>query len=260
MNNNYTQFTSRIGKLAPGVTNIFLGGFVTPNVRLVEGDEYGQIYGNAFLRDATKGNKIIVGANGLPFVTSGVQKIANPNPKYQLNSFNTITYKNISFSVLLEYKKGGQQYSRNLADLQRNGVVAETAEFPRFDAAGNPNRPYIFDAVYTNGNKNTTFLTAEQYYGNSGIYSAAEGFIFETTWFRVREASLSFTIPSSVLNKTPFGSAELALFGRNLYLHAPNYPHLDPEQNALGVSSAQGLEFNALPQTRTMGMSIRLNF
>jgi hypothetical protein len=54
--------------------------------------------------------------------------------------------------------------------------------------------------------------------------------------------------------------AEFAVFGRNLWLKAPDYPHLDPEQNALGISNAQGLEFNALPQTRSMGVSLRLTF
>ena len=49
-------------------------------------------------------------------------------------------------------------------------------------------------------------------------------------------------------------------YGRNLYLHAPDYPHLDPEQNALGISNAQGLEFNALPQTRTLGVGLKLTF
>jgi hypothetical protein len=256
----YTQFKSIVNKLAPGVTNIFLGGFTTPNIRLVEGDEYGQIYGNAYQRDPNKGNKIIVGANGLPLITSGVQKIGNPNPKWIGGLTNTFNYKGLSLSVLLEYKKGGDQYSRNLADLQRNGVAIETAEFARYDAAGVATKPYIFDAVYANGQPNTTYVTAEQYWGNSGKFAAAEGFIWETTWFRVREASLSYRIPSSVLRKLPFGSAEFSVFGRNLYLHAPNYPHLDPEQNALGISNAQGLEFNALPQTRSLGVGLKLSF
>ena len=260
MTYTYTQFKSMVDKLATGVTNIFLGGFTTPNIRLVVGDEYGQIYGNAYVRDPNKGNKIVVGANGLPLVTSGVQKIGNPNPKYQMGLNNTISYKGFNFSFLLEYKKGGQQYSRNLADLQRNGVAKETAEFARYDAAGVLQKPYLFDAVYANGQPNTTYVSAEQYYGNSGKFAAAEGFIFETTWFRVREASFGYSLPSSFLNKTPFSRAELAVFGRNLFLHSPNYPHLDPEQNALGISNAQGLEFNALPQTRTIGMSLNLNF
>ena len=256
---SYTQFKSIVDKLETGVANIFLGGFTTPNIRLVVGDEYGQIYGNAYQRD-TKSGKIIVGANGLPLITSGVQKIGNPNPKYLLGVTNTLTYKGFAMSFLIDYKKGGDQYSRNLADLQRNGVAKETAEFPRYDAAGVLLKPYLFDAVYANGTPNTTMVSAQDYYGNNGKFAAAEGFIFETTWFRIREASISYDVPSSILNKLPFGNVEFAVFGRNLFLNAPHYPHLDPEQNALGISNAQGLEFNALPQTRTLGVSLRLSF
>lgn len=259
INWSYTQFKSIVGQLYTGVANIFLGGFTTPNVRLVAGEEYGQIYGNAYQRD-TKTGKIIVGANGLPLITSGVQKIGNPNAKWLMYMTNTFTYKGFSLSVLMEYKKGGDQYSRNIADLQRNGVAKETAAFARYDASGVLQKPYLFDAVYANGTANTTYVSAQDYYGNSGKYAAAEGFIYNTTWFRIREASIGYTLPVSLLRKTPFGNAEFSLFGRNLYLNAPHYPHLDPEQNALGVSSAQGLEFNALPQTRTMGVSLKLSF
>jgi len=259
INFNYTQFKSKVDRLAVGVQNIFLGGFVTPNIRLVEGDEFGQIYGNAYQRDPKSG-KIIVGANGLPLITSGVQKIGNPNPKYLIGVTNTVSIKGFVLSFLIDYKKGGDIYSRNIADLQRNGAVKETAEFPRFDGAGVATTPYLFDGVYTNGQPNTTKVSAEQYYGNSGIFAAAEGFIFETTWFRLREASIGYSLPESLLRRTPFGNAEFSLFGRNLFLHAPNYPHLDPEQNVLGVNNAQGLEFNALPQTRSMGVGLKLSF
>lgn len=255
----FSDFKSKVEKLDVGVTNIFLGGFVTPNIRLVEGDEYGQIYGNAYQRDSKTG-KIIVGANGLPLITSGVQKIGNPNPDYIMGITNTLTVKNFTLSFLFDYKRGGDMYSRNIADIQRNGVGAETAEFPRFDAGGVATKPYLFDAVYANGQPNTTYVSAQDYFGNSGKYAAAEGFIYNTTWYRIREASLSYVVPSSVLAKTPFGSAEFAVFGRNLWLRAPDYPHLDPEQNALGISNAQGLEFNALPQTRSMGVSLKLSF
>ncbi len=256
----YTQFKAIVDKLETGVTNIFLGGFVTPNVRLVAGDEYGQIYGNAYVRDPSKGNKIVVGANGLPFVTSGVQKIGNPNPKYTLGITNTLAYKAITISFLMEIKEGGDLYSRNIADIQRNGVGIETAKYPRYDAAGVLQKPYIFDAVYTNGQPNTTYVSAQDYFGNSGKFAAAEGFIYKTSWFRIREASVNYTLPADFLKRTPFSSASLNVFGRNLYLNAPFYPHLDPEQNVLGIGNAQGLEFNALPQTRTIGVGLNLSF
>ncbi|MEY2917907.1 MAG: hypothetical protein RIS73_1621, partial [Bacteroidota bacterium] len=259
INTNYTQYKSIVNELAAGVTNIFLGGFTTPNIRLTAGEEYGQIYGRGYLRDAN-GRMIISSTTGLPSPTAAVQRIGNPNPKYTLGVTNTVTYKGFAFTFLLDYKKGGEQYSRNIADIQRNGVGKETAEFARYDATGVLQKPYLFQGVYANGSPNTIYVSAQDYYGNSGKYAAEEGFIYNTTWFRVREAALSYTLPNSVLNKTPFGGGTFSVFGRNLYLHAPDYPHLDPEQNALGVSNAQGLEFNALPQTRSMGVSLKLNF
>ena len=257
---NYTKFKTIVKELAPGVANIFLGGFVTPNIRLVAGDEYGQIYGNAYKRDSATG-KIIVNAAGLPLITTGVQKIGNPNPKFTIGITNTFTYKDFSLSVLLDIKHGGDQYSRNIADLRRNGVAIETADFPRYDANGVLNKPYIFDAVYaTSKQPDTTHLSAQDYYGNSGKYAAAEGFIVETSWFRVREAALTYRMQGAIMKKLPISSAEFSVFGRNLFLHTPHYPHLDPEQNALGISNARGLEFNALPQTRSMGVSLKITF
>ena len=121
-------------------------------------------------------------------------------------------------------------------------------------------KPYIFDAVYANGQPNTTYLSAEQYFGNSGKFAASEGFMYKTSWFRIREASVNYTLPADFLKRTPFSSASLSVFGRNLFLNSPFYPHLDPEQNVQGIGNAGGIEFNALPQTRTVGVGLNLSF
>ena len=256
INANFTKIKSTVDELANGVPNIFLGGFTTPNIRLVAKDEYGQIYGNAYQRDA-KTNKIVVGPNGLPLFTNGVQKIGNPNPKWLIGITNTVSYKGFTAMFLLDFRRGGQQYARNIKDMRANGVAKETAEFPRFNPNGSVNKPYIFDAVYASGMADTTHVSAQDYWGNNGKYAAAEGFIVDASWFRIREASISYHFSSSIFRKTPFTHVDISVYGRNLFLFAPHYPHLDPEQNALGVSNAQGLEFNALPQTRSVGASLK---
>jgi TonB-linked SusC/RagA family outer membrane protein len=255
---NYTQFKSIVDELAPGVQNIFLAGFTTPNIRLVAGEEYGQIYGSDYNRDAN--GKMIVGANGLPTPTANVVKLGNPNPEYVLGISNNFSYKGLSLSVLLDIKKGGEIYSRNIADLQRQGAVAETAAVERLDAAGAPAKVYKFDAVKADGSVNDIMVTAEQYWGNLGKYAAAKGFIYKTDWFRVREVSLNYDVPTSYFKNTFIGAVSIGFYGRNLFLSAPGYPHLDPEQNVLGVSNAQGLEFNALPQTKSMGINFKATF
>jgi TonB-linked SusC/RagA family outer membrane protein len=259
INFNYSQLKSIVDDLAPGVANIFLGGFTTPNIRLVKGDEYGQIYGSAYQRD-TKTGQLLINATGLPISTTGVQKIGNPNPKWLMGLTNTFDYKGFSLSVLLDIRKGGDQYARNIKDIRANGDAAETAEFSRYNPDGTLNKPYLFQGVYaSNGQPNTTYVSAQDYWGNSGKYVAAEGFIVDASWFRVREASLSYRVPATILHRLPFNRMEFSVYGRNLFLRAPHYPHLDPEQNALGISNAQGLEFNALPQTRSMGVSLKFS-
>lgn len=261
---NFTKFVSTVDKLAPGVQNIFLGGFTTPNIRLVEGDQFGQIYGSDYLRD-DKG-RLVLTAAGLPRPTANVVKLGNPNPDFTLGISNGITYKGLNLNVLLDIRKGGDIYSRNIADIQRNGVGIETAEFDRFNSDGSLAKPYIFEGVLPDGtenlasNPNAVRVTSEQYWGNGGKYVAAKGFIYNTSWFRIREVALSYNFPKSMTDKTMFGNVQLGVFGRNLFLSSPDYPHLDPEQNALGISNAQGLEFNALPQLRSFGANIMLTF
>jgi len=261
---NLTQFITTVDRLAPGVQNIFLGGFTTPNIRLVEGDQFGQIYGNDYLKDDQ--GRMVLTAAGLPRPTANVVKLGNPNPRYTLGIFNNFTVKDFTLSVLLDIRRGGDIYSRNVADIQRNGVGIETAEKERFNGDGTLAKNYIFEGVLPNGtvnvdsDPNAVRVTAEQYFGNAGKYVAARGFIYETSWFRVRELSLSYALPKRYLTNSKIGGLTVGVFGRNLFLHAPNYPHLDPEQNALGISNAQGLEFNALPQTRTVGANLSVTF
>ncbi|MEN9684713.1 MAG: Enterobactin outer-rane receptor [Bacteroidota bacterium] len=261
INANYTQFKSIVTKLAPGVSVITLGGFTTPNVRLVEGEEYGAIYGNMYQRD-TRGSLILqtTGTNaGLPLPTSGVFKIGNSNPKYTIGITNTFTYKNFTLDLLFDIREGGDIYSRNLADLRRNGAVVETASLPRFDKDNvTPMRNYQFEGVDATGVVVNIPIRADQYWGNSGKYVAAEGFMVSTSWFRVREMNLTMKLPKKLIDKTPFGNIEFGVFGRNLYLKAKDYPHLDPEQNAFGTNNISGLEFNANPSTRTLGVNLRL--
>lgn len=264
LNANYTKFKSMVTKLAPGVKVITLGGFTTPNVRLVEGDEYGQIYGSVYQRDA-QGRLVLqtTGANaGLPLASTDVFKIGNPNAKYTIGLTNTFSYKNFTLDILVDIRQGGDIYSRDIKDLRSNGTTVETAALPRFDKDGvTLLKNYQFEGVSAaTGAAVNIPVTAEQYFGNLGRYVAAEGFIINTSWVRVREMNLSFRFPKKFIDKTPFGNIEFGVFGRNLFLWAPDYPHFDPEQNAFGTSNAQGLEFNANASTRTMGANLKITF
>ena len=252
---NFARNRSEVVSLAEGVPVITLAGFVTPNVRLEAGKPYGILYGSVFNRNAD--GSILINAAGLPSLSPITAQIGDTNPDWTGGVTNNINFKGVNLNFLIDLRKGGDIFSRNLGDLFRSGAAKETAEFNRFNADGTIATPYIFDGKTAAGVQNTTPVTAQNYWGTKYAFGTGESYVFDGSWVRLREASLSYSLPSSLLNKSPFGKIEVGLNGRNLFLRAPNFPHLDPESNQLGVSNAQGFEFNGLPQTRSYGFFLR---
>ena len=254
---NFSHVDPRVESLAAGVPNIFLGGFTTPQARLEEGQPYGILYGSVLNRDAN-GN-VVVTAAGLPTQAPINARIGNPNPQFTMGITSDLSFHGFNFNFLIDIRKGGDAYARNIGDLRRTGAAIETTEFNRFNADGTLSTPYIIEGVKADGTPNTTRLTAQQYWQN--LYTGiGEKYIFDTSWLRLREASLSYTFNKKLLDKTPLGQLQFGVNGRNLFLYAPNYPHFDPENSVLGASNGQGLEFNALPQTRSYGVFLKASF
>ena len=258
-NLNFTSFKSVVEELAPGVALISLGGFTSPNIQAVAGEQYGLIYTSQYKRDDQ--GRMIVKANGLPQVASSVGQSGNPNAKFTAGFSNSFSYKNLSLSFLLDLKYGGDLLSRTIGDLRINGVAKETAEYDRFNSDGTISTPYLFKGVYEDGKENTTYVSAQDYWGLAGKYSAWEGYVLDATFLKLREVSLVYTFDKKMIERTKFISRlEIAVYGRNLWTYAPNFPHLDPEQNLTGISNARGLEFGIQPVPRTIGASLKASF
>ena len=68
-------------------------------------------------------------------------------------------------------------------------------------------------------------VRADEMYNALGNYSYSpevrRHFIIPKDYFRLREVSLSYSFPKSMLAKTPFQQVSLALVGRNLLLFTP---------------------------------------
>jgi outer membrane receptor protein involved in Fe transport len=254
---NWTRLRNNVLELAPGVQNISLGPFTTAEGRIEAGQPYGVIYANTLLRNDA--GQLIVTNAGLPIInTSGVQRVGDPNPNWTAGITNNLTYKGITLNFLIDIKSGGDLLSRNVGDLRRTGSVAETTEFPRFNADGTPTTPYVIEGVrQSDGQANTTPISAQQYWGTQFAFNVPGMFVFDASWVRLRELSVSYKLPKSWLEKTPFGQAEIGVNGRNLWLRTP-VPHIDPE-TSIGTNNGntQGVEFNALPGLRSYGVFLK---
>lgn len=257
---NFSRVRNMVVELAVGVPQITLGGFVTPSTRLIAGQPYGVIFGSVFQRESVdeKGRpqgSLLLTSNGRTQLASDNQIVGNPNPNWTGGFSNNFSYKGLTLSTLLDIRVGGDIISRNISDLRRQGAAEET---------GDRTKTYVIDGVIRNPDgsvrTNNVQITAENYFDDLYGFGKAEFVVFDASWLRLREVALNYVLPKSLTDKTFLGSVELGLNARNVFLYAPNVPHIDPEVNAQGQSNSQGLEFNALPQSRTYGGSLRLTF
>ncbi|OGX88773.1 hypothetical protein BEN47_08495 [Hymenobacter lapidarius] len=257
---NFSRVRNKVLELAPGVTQITLGGFVTPSTRLIAGQPYGVIFGSVFQRESVddKGRpqgRLLLTDRGRAVLASDNQIIGDPNPDWTGGLTNNFTFKGLTLSTLLDIRYGGDIISRNVSDVRRQGAAVET---------GNRDKTYIIDGVIRNPDgsfrPNNVQITAENYFDDLYGFGRAEFVVFDGSWVRLRELALTYALPKTLTDRTFLGGVELGLNARNVFLYAPNIPHIDPEVNAQGQSNSQGLEFNALPQSRTYGGSIRLTF
>jgi iron complex outermembrane receptor protein len=85
--------------------------------------------------------------------------------------------------------------------------------------------------------------------------------VFENSWIKLREISLTYDIPKSIVAKTGvFQGLSISLVGRDLfYLYKTLPDNLNPEGMS-GIGNMQGLQWAALPGTRSFGFSIKAKF
>ena len=209
-------------------------------------------------------NQPIISASGYPTGTTTPPNVyaGNRAPRYTVQVTNTFTYKALSLTGLLDFRKGGvvvngnDQYQTSVGTSLRtldrykqavfDGVVASK------DAAGN--------TVYT-PNTRSVELTQSYYSILSGIGTA---FVEDGSWARLRYVTLSYSLPAPLLSHTGFiKGVELSVTGRNLVL-LTKYTGGDPETAAAGAGvrggGSNGFDFGNVPGTRGVDMGLRVSF
>jgi TonB-linked SusC/RagA family outer membrane protein len=251
----FTKNTSLVSGIPEDLKQIRTAGFTNLGTFAINGQPLGVIQGYAWER-ADNGERI-VGEGGDYLTASDISILGDPTPDFKLTGITSVSYKSVSFRVQMEYTKGGDFYSATSSVLLGRGVTRDT----EFDRA----LPYILPGVKADKTPNDKQISATQAYFNNTVAGGAadEAGIYDGTNIRIREASLSYSLPAKLLQKSPFGSVSLSISGNNLWYHAPNFPkyvNFDPETSGLGVSNGRGLEFFTGPSARRIGASIRVTF
>ncbi|MGC4037877.1 MAG: SusC/RagA family TonB-linked outer membrane protein [Chitinophagaceae bacterium] len=252
----FSMNRSKVSGLPADQKSVNISGYSNEGTFAINGQPLGVVMASAFQKDPKTGQRV-VGTDGNYIAANDIAIIADPNPKYKLTGISTLGYKGFSFRMQWDYTHGGSMFSGTAGALLGRGVTKDT-EFDRAAAV-------ILPGVSEDGQPNKVQLSATGAYYNNSITNGApdEGAVFDQTCIRLREASLSYSVPTKLLGKLPIGSLSLSVSGTNLWYYAPNFPkyiHFDPEASGLGVGNGRGLEFLTGPSARRMGASLRVTF
>ena len=208
--------------------------------------------------------------NGFPQITPSFVVLGDPNPDWRAGFGLNLSYKKFNLNVVLEHSQGGEFSPRTLHVLKRFGTTTETANRvtltePLVNVKGTtfPAGTTIRGNIKDFGGGNV--LLDEQWYrrdigGGFGDNQAYNFSIYDATWTKLREISLSYTLDSPSLKSTiGLSSVRFTLTGRNL-ININNIPGIDPEVNQYGTGNAIGLDYFTNPQTQSTLLGVTFNF
>jgi hypothetical protein len=188
--------------------------------------------------------------------------LGNFNPDWIGGITNTLKYKNISLSFLVDARKGGTVWSLDQYYGQMSGILPSSVG--KNDLGNDKRLPVaqgggiILKGVHTDGTPNTTRTTITS--GNSTLLPPPD-FAYDASYIKLRELSLGYHIAG-----TKFGGAskvikgvDIQLLGRNLWIIHKKLPMADPEDGA-SAGNNQGLQFGSYPTTRSLGLNLKMQF
>ncbi|HET7119182.1 MAG TPA: SusC/RagA family TonB-linked outer membrane protein [Hanamia sp.] len=266
INFNFNHMWSKVLTLPAsiGILNDFYNSDTyISNVRggLIRGHSTGTITGSTYQRNGT-GQILINPSTGIPLVNTGNQLIGDRTPDFTLGTLNTFRYKNWSLSFLWDLKVGGDIY---------NGTDAFLTGLGKSERTANRSKPILVNGVLNDGMQDSktptknTLAIVPQYLSSYYTSLPDEEFIQKNVnWFRLRDITLSYTLPEKALQKIKaFRSLGFFVTGNDLILMT-NYYGADPAVNATnpgtGGVGGYGMDLGNIPTPLSLSFGLRANF
>jgi TonB-linked SusC/RagA family outer membrane protein len=267
----WSKNRSKVERLYGNMESIILDEIWHATIQARPGMEYGEIYTTDFKRDSY-GRKLV---DNQGYVIKGDYKaVGNMNPDWIGGLSNNFKYKDFSLTLLVDIRKGGDVYSMGNAYRNLFGTsVASVQGREEWYSTHNPEngyvtplpgvdpKGYVEDGINENtGQKNT--VPIDPLYRFYNIWAKEIGIenVMDATNVRMREASLGYSLPRRILNRTFFTDVQISLVGRNLFFFYNAMKDIDPESGYSSGNTGGGFEHCAIPTTRSLGFNLKVNF
>ncbi|MGA1775502.1 MAG: SusC/RagA family TonB-linked outer membrane protein [Flavobacteriaceae bacterium] len=259
---NWSTNDAIVVDLGEDTDRIVYAGFGTLGNAAIPGESLGSIIGSSNTRYGGSiensrwvgGGDPVVNNQGSYDITFDPSIIGDANPDWIANISNTISYKGLSFNFLFNYQQGGDIFTYTVATLLGRGLSTDTLD---------RELSFILPGVNSSGQPNTKMINNSTYYFSNVLYGSDEMLVYDASHWRLGEVSLSYSLPKSLIENTPFGSISLTASGFNLAYNAWNTPdgtNFDPNIAGVGVGNGRGFDFLNGPSAKRYGGSIKLTF
>lgn len=265
---NYYYLDNKVKNITADLPRIALSSYSDGSGSYAAaGFAFPEIFGFDYVRDP-KGRVIVDAVTGLPTKNTTLQPLGNAVAKNSLGIPVSVRFKNFRVSALFDYRGGYKMYFGNGSDFDWAGTGIRSTTFNRerfvfpnsvYEDPSNPGN-YIENNSITIGDGN----------GNAGFWTDAlnrevtSNYISSGAFWKLREMSISYTVPDAVLEKTHFiKSATISVQGRNLFIWLPKSNlYTDPEYSEVS-STSNGVGITGLssaPPSRFYGATLSLTF
>jgi TonB-linked SusC/RagA family outer membrane protein len=257
----YKEFLEKV------YTNEATGETISNYGRVNVGDRFDPYYINDFMRTAD--GQLIVGDDGKPIIDSYVSLAGYRTPDWSAGIRNAISYKNISLNFTFDGRYGGK------IENYVNQKLWQSGRHPDSDTPDRVNdvvgvKSYVVEGVVVSGGElvrdgegnlisdTRTYSTNETtiyYQDYAKSYHGQEAAnIIDKTFFKLREVTITYNFPSSILEKSFIEQASLSFVGRDL-LYFSKHKNIDLDQFI--DESASPLQ---TPTVKSFGVNLNVKF
>ena len=250
---NFARYRSVITELGGGLEQVLISGFTNLGNFAIPGRPYGIIKGIGIARN-DKGEKIVT-SNGRYLEATDIVELGDPNPEFTSSLINSISFKGFNLSFMWEYRHKGVIVSNTVKGVLARGLSKDTDQLDR-------GLTLVLPGVQADGTKNNVQVTAANYFFDNYFFTD-EAITFDGSTIRLREAALTYNLPSKAVSKLPFKGASLTVTASNIWFRALNMPkfvNFDTDVLSTGVGNGLGFDYLTGPSARRVGATLNLTF
>jgi TonB-linked SusC/RagA family outer membrane protein len=260
---NWAKNQSEVLSLAPGVTSIYLAGYSWPQIRIMEGQPYGVIWGYGWKKNCVAADPcfknaapgtLLIGDDGFPIKSDDQRNLGTVQPDWTGSATSEISFGRFSLSGLLDVRHGGKLINFETQYEVTNGRSMLTADRYTWTTWSGVN--------INTGQPNTKALFKDQdYYPLIYGTDRHEMQIENAGFVKLRDVSLSYRLGDNLARRLGLQNASVYVTGRNLRGWYGS-PSGDPEQDLSQGTNAGQQYFRQFsgPQTRAFLVGVRSLF